>query len=89
MDNIKIEGTSKTPTVEFDRESGVLEIRGRSIPENSIDFYKPVYPNELVKVISEIIYFRFNKLKCKVRMVNENGEVVALGEISGMIVEKK
>jgi len=39
MNNISIEGTPKTPTVEFNAETGVLELSGRSIPENSIDFY--------------------------------------------------
>lgn len=39
MNNISIEGTPKTPTVEFNNETGILELRGRSIPENSIDFY--------------------------------------------------
>ena len=42
MDPIKIEGTPKTPTVNFDAESGVLEVKGRSIPENAVEFYKPL-----------------------------------------------
>lgn len=35
-----LEATSKTPQVQFDPISGKLELRGRSIPENSIEFYK-------------------------------------------------
>ena len=42
MDPIKIEGTPKTPTVNFDAESGILEVKGRSIPENAVEFYKPL-----------------------------------------------
>ena len=42
MENIVIEGTSKTPQVEFDAGNGSLLIKGRSIPENSIEFYKPL-----------------------------------------------
>ena len=42
MENIAIEGSPKTPTVNFNAGSGVLEIKGRSIPENSIEFYKPL-----------------------------------------------
>jgi len=42
MDPIKIEGTPKTPTVNFNAEKGNIEIKGRSIPENSIEFYKPL-----------------------------------------------
>ena len=41
MDNLTIEGSAKTPTVEF-KSSGELLIKGRSIPENSIEFYKPL-----------------------------------------------
>jgi 3-hydroxyacyl-[acyl-carrier-protein] dehydratase len=51
-----------------------------------IEFLKPVYPKEKVTVISEKIYFRFGKLKCKVSMKNERDEVVCSGTIAGMIV---
>ncbi len=42
MEPISIEGTPKTPSVKFDAASGNIEIKGRSIPENSIEFYKPL-----------------------------------------------
>ena len=42
MEPIIIEGTPKTPTVKFDSTEGVFEIKGRSIPENSVEFYKPL-----------------------------------------------
>jgi hypothetical protein len=42
MEDIRIEGTPKTPTVNFIASEGLLEIKGRSIPENSIEFYKPL-----------------------------------------------
>ena len=51
----------------------------------TIDFLKPVFPNEKVTVISEKIYFRFGKLKCKVSMQNEGGDLVCSGVIAGMI----
>jgi 3-hydroxyacyl-[acyl-carrier-protein] dehydratase len=57
-----------------------------ALTSSVIDFLKPVFPNEKVTVISEKIYFRFNKLKCKVEMKNEKGEVVCKGEIAGMMV---
>ena len=38
METLTIAGTPKTPTVEMNVDSGVVEIKGRSIPENSIDF---------------------------------------------------
>jgi len=51
-----------------------------------IEFLKPVFPQEKVRVISEKIYFRFGKLKCKVKMINQNNEEVCNGIIAGMIV---
>lgn len=57
-----------------------------ALSSTEIDFYIPVYPGEKVTVISEKIYFRFQKLKCKVRMMNSKNEIVAKGIISGMKV---
>jgi len=56
-----------------------------ALTSNEIEFLKPVFPNEKVRVISEKIYFRFGKLKCKVAMKNEKGEVVCTGTIAGMM----
>ena len=39
MNNLILEGSSKTPTISFET-TGRLELRGRSIPENSVEFYK-------------------------------------------------
>ena len=53
---------------------------------SEVEFLKPVYPNEKVTVISEKVYFRFGKLKCKVRMMNSKNEEVCSGTLSGIIV---
>lgn len=55
------------------------------LTSTAIEFLKPVFPNEKVTVISEKIYFRFHKLKCKVKMLNEKGETVCEGTIAGII----
>ena len=57
-----------------------------ALTSTNMDFIKPVYPKEKVTVVSEKIYFRVGKLKCKVSMKNEAGIVVCTGEIAGMIV---
>ncbi|MFV8343905.1 3-hydroxyacyl-ACP dehydratase FabZ family protein [Flavobacterium sp. XS2P39] len=57
-----------------------------ALTSTQIDFFKPVFPNEKVTVISEKVYFRFGKLKCKVKMINERAEIVCMGTIAGMIV---
>ena len=67
---------------------------GKDLNENSqigltsteIEYLKPVFPGEKVTVISEKIYFRFNKLKCKVKMLNEKSEIVCEGTIAGIIM---
>ncbi|WP_373781779.1 3-hydroxyacyl-ACP dehydratase FabZ family protein [Kaistella sp.] len=55
------------------------------LTSTDIEFLKPVFPGEKVTVISEKIYFRFNKLKCKVKMLNERSEAVCEGTIAGII----
>jgi len=59
-----------------------------ALTSNEVDFYLPVLPNEKVTVISEKEYFRFNKLKCTVKMMNSKNKLVCRGSISGMIIAK-
>ena len=56
-----------------------------ALTSSQVDFFLPVFPNEKVTVISEKEVFRFNKLKCNVKMMNETGALVCRGKISGMI----
>ncbi|MDI3526143.1 MAG: hypothetical protein PWR03_326 [Tenuifilum sp.] len=73
MELVNIEGTPKTPTVILNPETGVIEIKGRSIPENSIEFYRPIVewldeyiknpkPNTVVNV--QLEYFNTSSSKC-------------------------
>lgn len=64
----------------FNKDSSI------ALTSTEIEFLKPVFPNEKVTVISEKIYFRFGKLKCKVVMRNEKGDTVCSGTIAGMII---
>ena len=57
-----------------------------ALTSNEINFFKPVFPNEKVTVISEKVYFRFGKLKCNVVMKNKKGEAVCSGTIAGVII---
>jgi hypothetical protein len=72
MDNLTIEGSAKTPTVEFKGE-GTLLLKGRSIPENSIEFYKPIIdwignygngPKSNTEVNIQLEYFNTSSSKC-------------------------
>ncbi len=59
-----------------------------ALTSSQIDFFLPVFPGEKVTIISEKDVFRFNKLKCKVKLFNEKNELVCRGSISGMIKPK-
>ncbi len=43
MENLKLEGSFKSPSLDFNATTGVMEIKGRSLPENAIDVYEPVF----------------------------------------------
>ncbi|WP_017731673.1 DUF1987 domain-containing protein [Nafulsella turpanensis] len=75
MDRFFLEGTPKTPKLSFNGESGLFEISGRSIPENSIEFYRPVldwldqyitHPVEHITLIVKLEYFNTSSSKCLV-----------------------
>jgi hypothetical protein len=42
MDDLIISKTNKTPTIFLSANQGILELKGTSIPEDSIKFYQPV-----------------------------------------------
>ncbi len=62
-----------------------LEEFGIGFSSSEMEFYKPVFPDETVTVTSKKIYFRFNKLKCEVKMHNAKRELVCKGTLSGML----
>ncbi len=73
MKTIAIKGTPKTPTIDLNADSGVVEIKGRSIPENAVDFYRPVVewldsysknPLEETIVNIQLEYFNTSSSKC-------------------------
>ena len=42
MESLKIEGSDDTPAVLLDKNKGIFEISGRSLPEDTVTFYQPV-----------------------------------------------
>ena len=53
---------------------------------SEVEFLLPVFPKERVTVLSEKMYFRFGKLKCNIKLYNQNKEVVCKGILAGMLV---
>ena len=73
VEMLHFEASAKTPSVSFDPTSGKLELRGRSIPENSIEFYKPLNdwidsyanaPKESTVIDIKLEYFNTSSSKC-------------------------
>ncbi|MBK9177096.1 MAG: DUF1987 domain-containing protein [Flavobacteriales bacterium] len=73
MEPLYLEGSPKTPHVHFDPVTGMLELKGRSIPENSVDFYKPLIdwidkygrqPSAKTSLHVQLEYFNTSSSKC-------------------------
>jgi hypothetical protein len=73
MEKLVIDGSTKTPTVSFDPTSGKFELSGRSIPENAVDFYRPIYtwlddyvksPGKHTCLDVKLEYFNTSSSKC-------------------------
>jgi hypothetical protein len=66
MGTIKLQGTDDTPSVILDKDAGLFEFSGRSLPEDVNAFYEPVLewlsnysenPNEQTIVTFKLVYF--------------------------------
>ena len=77
MDKYTLSPSPKTPLMDFDSASGHFEIAGRSIPENSIEFYRPVLdwvdeyiksPNQSTTLCIKLEYFNTSSSKCLVEL---------------------
>lgn len=53
MENLCIEQTKSTPTIQFDVANNKLRIAGQSYPENAFKFYEPIF-NWLDQYMAEI-----------------------------------
>ena len=72
LEPLKIEPTHKTPKVYFDPEKNIFELSGRSIPEDSVGFYKKILdwieeygsqPNPKTEFKFELEYFNTSSSK--------------------------
>ena len=77
MENYYLEGTIKTPMIHFEYDTGNLTISGRSIPENSIQFYQKAmdWLDEYIKAPQadteftvKLEYFNTSSSKCLVEI---------------------
>ncbi len=73
MENLEIEATRYTPEIIFDCTNDILRIKGKSYPENTAEFYTPVfawlekYMNQVedqqVTLNIELLYFNSSSSK--------------------------
>ncbi len=66
MQVIKIKGSDDTPTIILDADNNIMEISGRSLPEDVASFYEPILdwldeyaesPNEKTILDFKLVYF--------------------------------
>jgi len=73
MENLYIPATQYTPEIKLDAKNALIEIRGKSYPENTFEFYAPVMQwleeylrcclKDKLTVNMEIIYFNSSSSK--------------------------
>lgn len=88
-----MKGSPKTPDILLDGDTGHLTLSGRSIPENSIEFFDPIYewidaycdhPRIQTVLDVRLEYFNTSSSKClldifkKFERINGNGTVVSV-----------
>ncbi|MEM9982337.1 MAG: DUF1987 domain-containing protein [Bacteroidota bacterium] len=74
MESIVLGKTHRTPGVNFDANTGILELSGRSIPENALAFYQPLLDwideyqqaadHKIINAIFRLEYFNTSSSKC-------------------------
>jgi hypothetical protein len=87
MEILKLEGTEDTPKIMLDKKNGIFEISGRSLPEDSAEFYRPVLewignygkePNGSTEFVFKLEYFNTASSKLILDVLS------ALEDIKGM-----
>jgi len=93
MEVIKIKGTDDTPTIILDKDGGIFEISGRSLPEDVTTFYEPILnwlddyqeeANDQTAFSFKLVYFNTASSKLildilmKLEEMHENGNSVLI-----------
>jgi hypothetical protein len=90
MEILNLEGTSDTPKIILNKTNGIFEISGRSLPEDSAEFYRPilewitryaVQPNPSTDFVFKLEYFNTSSSKLILDVLS------ALEEIDGMKIQ--
>lgn len=89
MERIEIEPTSTTPRIVFRPEEGYFEISGKSLPENSFEFYKPLLdymeayaekPESNTSLVFKLQYFNTSSTSHFLRMIKKFEKITTEGK---------
>jgi len=90
MDNLIIEATKYTPEIGFDAAANILSIKGESYPENTTEFYEPVFnwvksyleqlEDQAVTVNIDLVYFNSSSSKALINFFDVLEESAAVGK---------
>ena len=88
------EQSAKTPLINFDATSGNFELKGKSIPENSVLFYKPLFdwldnyvqkPASKTSLSIQLDYFNTSSSKCIVDLFKKLEQIPKTGKGEAII----
>jgi hypothetical protein len=84
-----VEQSPKTPLINFDASNGIFDVKGKSIPENSVLYYKPLFewldsyvqnPAPKTTLNIQLDYFNTSSSKCivdlfkKLELITKNSK---------------
>ncbi len=81
-----IEPTRTTPFVSIDKESGIFEMKGVSSPENTIEFFNPIfkevetYDLDRLEFNMALEYFNTSSSKCIFQLLKSVKKLSAAGK---------
>ena len=89
METLELQAKNNTPYINFDATTGIMVMKGRSTPENSVEYYEPITnwvlnyiqtpaENTIVKVQFE--YFNTSSSKCILDVFKKFAEIHKAGK---------
>ncbi len=89
METLELQAKNNTPYINFDASTGIMVMKGRSTPENSVEYYEPITnwvlnyiqspaANTIIKVQFE--YFNTSSSKCILDVLKKFAEIHKAGK---------
>lgn len=89
METLELQAKNNTPYINFDATTGIMVMKGRSTPENSVEYYEPITnwvlnyiqtpaANTIIKVQFE--YFNTSSSKCILDVLKKFAEIHKAGK---------